>query len=879
MSVIREIKNWTLTQPDWVADATRRLFSKNELDDRDIADLVALAKQGHGIKDPDGRIAIKLDADQDPPAKVGVKNIRLVEISDLENVNAISTDGRISFNPNGLNIIYGYNGAGKSGYTRILKKACSARNTEEILPNVFSTDGPVLPAQAKFKWLVADLNNEGVWVNSDVAPADLSRIAVFDSHCARVFIDDKSDVAYIPYGLDILSSLATVMGRVQEILENEQKSIRLDLTQLASLKGETAVGRLIDSLNHLTRTEDVVSLAFLTEEEEAELAFLRKLLGAEDPGKQAVSLRRFIVRLETLKVELARITEPFLDQNISKLRLLFSDLMSIDRLLKVTSNALLESGNALAGTGSDLWEKLLHQAISFASSEVHPTHAYPDERVGSKCVLCQQPLQPEAKDRLSRFAEYLETDNKKKFDVKREEAAILFRSIKDSCPENFPADKVIMGELNELFPALAISLQVHITELNSRKSSILISAKDKKVEEFLPLSNNANEHLALLIQTKTDEALKLERVLSPDERKLKIRALAEFEDRLKLKELLPSAVTAIEVSKTKFALGGAIKGCNTIDLTRKINQLHQQTVTIALQEALAHELKQLGMSEKFISLELSGQRGSRMQQLRLPSSSEFSRSKLSGILSEGEQRAIALASFLAEIGLYEDESAIVFDDPISSLDHIRREKIAERLSKEAKKRQVIVFTHDLAFAWSLKDCAARFGAIYSEKFIYSSKEKKGLSTDTLPFDGKKIPERIEQLFNLAKKAKESLEVDSDISTCDDQISLGYQRLRDTWELLVEDLLFNSTVKRFRRSIETLRLKGVSVEGDDVKQIFAAMTRCSNFIHNGGEEAPLLMPSPDEFIADIEKLKEMNSLLLNRRKFLERQREKEGVGLQ
>ena len=71
--------------------------------------------------------------------------------------------------------------------------------------------------------------------------------------------------------------------------------------------------------------------------------------------------------------------------------------------------------------------------------------------------------------------------------------------------------------------------------------------------------------------------------------------------------------------------------------------------------------------------------------------------KLDEILSEGEQRAIALGSFLAEMHLANHLGGIVFDDPVSSLDHYRRKDVARRLVDEAKIRQVIILTHDTVF--------------------------------------------------------------------------------------------------------------------------------------------------------------------------------------
>lgn len=71
------------------------------------------------------------------------------------------------------------------------------------------------------------------------------------------------------------------------------------------------------------------------------------------------------------------------------------------------------------------------------------------------------------------------------------------------------------------------------------------------------------------------------------------------------------------------------------------------------------------------------------------------------ILSEGEQRT--LGAFLAELSLADHSCGIVFDEPVSSLDHCRRQRVAHRLVQEAIKRQVIVFTHDTSFLGQLRD--------------------------------------------------------------------------------------------------------------------------------------------------------------------------------
>ncbi|MFG6439769.1 hypothetical protein [Roseateles sp. LKC17W] len=104
---------------------------------------------------------------------------------------------------------------------------------------------------------------------------------------------------------------------------------------------------------------------------------------------------------------------------------------------------------------------------------------------------------------------------------------------------------------------------------------------------------------------------------------------------------------------------------------------------------------------------------------------------------------------------------------------------------------------------------------------------------------------------------------------------GYRRMRDTWELLIEEHLFAGTVKRFRRAIETSKLRYVSVDDAEASAVYNGMTRCSNFTHEGGAEAPPALPEPSEFISDVEALATSLQTIENNKKATEKRRVEAG----
>lgn len=192
------------------------------------------------------------------------------------------------------------------------------------------------------------------------------------------------------------------------------------------------------------------------------------------------------------------------------------------------------------------------------------------------------------------------------------------------------------------------------------------------------------------------------------------------------------------------------------------------------------------------------------------------------------------------------------------------------------RRQVIVFTHDLAFANELMECAKMEGHKAAVRHVFAAGAVKGKCSDKLPFDAQKVVPRINSLKDIHQRAKKALEVDGDHEKYSELVSVGYRRLRDSWEMLVGDHLFAGAVKRFRRPIQTLKLRAVRVEDSDAKAIYEGMTRVSNFVHEGGDEAPPPLPEPHEFLADILALESaMNSVETNSKR-VEAEREKLGM---
>lgn len=294
MTILQEIFNWSKELPEWQQDVIARLYRKNQLSDEYYDDLYALLKSAHGIIDIKGRVPNKLADGQVAAPQTDNQFVQLKAIKNLRNVNALAENQRLPVSPVGLSVIYGENGTGKSGYSRVFKKACRARDQREpIHPNAHIAQDKIAPSQATFELIVDGNPLEVEWTSGAIPPKELSAIAIFDAHCARAYIDNQGDFAYVPYGLDILEGLVSTCTKLRGMATKDLTDNKPKLELFTALAAtQTQVGRLLSSLTGKTKPEDVEVLSTLGEADHLRLAALTATLAETDPKQKAKSEKR-----------------------------------------------------------------------------------------------------------------------------------------------------------------------------------------------------------------------------------------------------------------------------------------------------------------------------------------------------------------------------------------------------------------------------------------------------------------------------------------------------------------------------------------------------------------------------------------------------------
>lgn len=866
MALLLDILKWTEESlSPWQRDAVRRLFqTAGGLSQEDFDCLYQLLKAEYGLPMPMLITAVPLTVNHLPSALAIGETMVLKTIRDLKNVNRIAGNQSLHLAPLGMSVIYGGNGSGKSGYVRVMKQACRARDQGEYIhPDATDIDAQDLVPEAVFDVELNGLSKSVQWSRNEDAPDELATVAVFDAHCARAYLTAENDVAYLPYGLDVLERLANdVISEIKGRLEAEIATINVDPQPFQHLMGETKVGQVISSLSGNTDVAVVKALAELTELEKKRLTELSTALAEGDPGLRAEELRRSAARFKQLASRIESVADWVSEAAVNRLIAVDNDAVAAYRAEKLAALALQSGEVLLPGTGEQVWKAMFDAARKFSTETAYPDHTFPHVGDAAVCPLCQQSLKNEG-ERLARFEKYIQDDVAKVAAQQRR----MLQAAKEritSADLGIGLDESLIGELTSLNETVVSTTLLFHETIKRRRDWVLGALETHKWQDIPGFEESPRSILRTLSVRQLLSARTFARAVDEEKKKALAQELAELAAREKLAASLEGVLALIGQIQIRDSLTKCEKGLKTKPISDKSKEFASNAVTNTLKTSLDEEFRAVGIGHLKTKLKARNQKGVIKHQLilDLPTSN-----RLEQILSEGEQRAMALGAFLAELRLANHSGAIVFDDPVSSLDHKRRGFFAKRLAKESVNRQVVVFTHDVVFLDQLRGACEALNLSPSFCFLEANNGFYGNVSTGLPWAHKNYKERIDSLEKTQKQfEKLPWPTDPSEQLSGDMIR-QYSFLRATIERVTQDFILNGAVQRFRDYIDVKRLeKVVGLEESEVAEILRLNQRCHDVTeaHDPSSVKNEPCPTCEEFRRDIADLKALIARIIDRR---------------
>lgn len=863
MNVFQEILEWSLDRPIWQRDALRRLVMNGELSDEDIISLTEICKSAHGLAEP--QETDPLAKEHMPDRAAGAVPVSLVSIFHHRGVNALAEDQTLKFAP-GLTVVYGDNGAGKTGYIRILKSACRARGQERILGNVVSGTSPLAPVVA-IKYKVGTEPEPREWVGTG-EDEFVSRVSVFDTQCAAVYLTEKTDVAFRPFGLDLFDKLVQTCKAVRTKLETEQRALASSALPVIRMQipAGTAVAKFLDNISSLTKSDAVQALSNLSGEENARLVLLEKSLldlQANDPDKLIRQLTLLDGRVQALVQHLKNVE---LTLSVEAAAALFTARTEgrrkgeeAKRLREVTFPE-----GMLAGTGSEEWTAMWDSARQFSQELAYPGKEFPVVDVGAHCVLCQQDLEQVAAHRLKQFETFVTSTTERELQSMRNNF-VRFRKEFTELRTTTEAVEETLKEIRIEHVAIADVITAALATNESRRTAVVAALVDDKdftadipvlvsvVRETEALAEEIEARIKTLRTRATDETRK---IMTAEAQELRARKLLATHQQTVLDD--------IERRKKYAACGLCIEETKTHAITQKSSTVTKTVVSQRLKQSFSDELQNLSFNHIEVELkELGGTDGVFYHKL------VFTRAPgvdLPKVVSEGEQRCLSIAAFFAELSTADEQSGIVFDDPVSSLDYQWRQGVARRLVQEAETRQVIVFTHDVVFLLLLKQFANELTIEQFDQHVRFLSKGAGVCSAELPWVALPINKKIGYLKNNWQSA-DKLSRDGHQDAYEKEAQYLYGLLREAWERALEEVLLGGLVERYRPNIQTQQVAQIAdITVEDCNKVETAMTKCSKWLagHAQAPAARAPVPGPTELKDDIDALEKWVAAIRKRR---------------
>ncbi|MBX7057940.1 MAG: AAA family ATPase [Leptospirales bacterium] len=837
MSLAADIVEWSLSRPWWQQQVMTRSAAGEILTADEYDHLLEEILSGSSSKHD------TLSVDDLSWSDTKTESVRLLSVTNPEHVNALASAEPLTCAPEGITIVYGDNGCGKSGYARILKRIARARHQEEILSDVFRDTTAAKP-KAFVKVLISDQELELEWPEHH--SSEVQRMRFFDAHCGVAYISSESDFPYRPSELFVVDGLIEACVAVRERIDArlQQNSVARETlpapsdeaagsppdTFLRGVSADTPIADLdsiIQRLDHAEATPE----SLLAEENR---------LRAGDTTSQRQTMRH-ADKLSKLGEHLARISAALGTEQMAALATERREVESLEESSRLAAQSF--ANEPIQGVGNSAWRELWDSARRFSESTAYRELAFPHIDSGARCVFCQQNLHEDARDRLARFESFVQADVQVRLDERRrslgEKESTIARLV--VLPENIIE---ILRDLATIYPRIASDAKDVLEQYQSVQKEVqgsLEGEQGRKQPDVAAITSRITEAASAARESAerlADPALLKEEIAK------KARLRAELELIQSIKDSRDTITREIARLKEKRSLEEVKTSAATGPITRKIAEWSENSITEVVRDSFTRETERLRLERVTISK-------TRAEHARL-----LHQPKLVGtrqdvtvpkILSEGEKTALGLAAFFTEVQLDGSQSALIIDDPVSSLDHIRRELVAARIADLAENRQVIIFTHDVSFVADLKREAGGRGISIAERSVVRSRageKKPGSCTNEHPWKAKDVPQRFDELGRMLARIKREQESWTE-SEYESEVAIWAGHLSETWERIFSQEIAGALVTEGGLEVRPNMVKVLArFTEDDDREFQASYKRVSQWAKRHDKSAKVNYVAPD-----------------------------------
>ena len=771
--------------------------------------------------------------EEQQPDTSPLDSVRLDAVTIGGGVNALKPGAQIDF-ASGVTVVFGENGSGKSGFVRVLKRIAGVRTAEDILHNVHADSRPT--PSATFTVTVGDKGETVTWKN-EFGLAPFNRIGIFDARGARLHVEDDLTYVYTPGELALFPLVQNAIERVRTALEGAISARTPGVnTLLASFDRACSIYAEIETLGAATDLDEIRAYATLPND--------------ADATSESLILEIDALRSSNIQNELKRARD-----RAGVVNALAAAVDTAAAFAVATYGAHVRARNdaaqrhteagakafkalAIPGVLGPEWRQFIQAGETYIRSSA--ADAYPV--LDAPCVYCQQPLTAAAVDLVRKYRDFVNDEIRGALDTAERQLADYTNAVAglnaDALASQLAAETTGQADVLDKVAPVLDQLRTLAASAANRSD---IAWQDK------PSS------LAAATAVLSAEAARLDAHITGLQTSMDQRQAALKAKQIELSELQGKKTANVVFSQIETrVLDAKWVGRANIVKANLTNVL--RSLTEAAKEA----------SEELLNKDFGRRFEGECQRLRAPNvtlnfpgrQGQVTRRKLvasykpAQVLSEGEQKALALADFLAEVTAVPASSPVVFDDPITSMDYRRINEVCDRIVALAHDHQIIVFTHNIWFAAQLLSQADKKNLNY-----YDIRLESGDAGVVTPGSHPRV-DTVAQVRTTLKKLIEGADkTGGEVKAA--LVEKGYDYLRNLSEMVVEHEMLKGVVQRYAPNVMMTKLEQINVGTlqESIDAVTPVFNKCCRYTasHSQPLETQGIRPTLDELKADFDTI--------------------------